>query len=105
VTDNRKATRHPVSLPGKMTIEGAVTACTVMNLSLGGALVAGARKLPMGTKVHISFAIPTVAEPIAIDATVRWADNTGVGLQFEGLRALEVWGLNKFFESLSPSSR
>jgi hypothetical protein len=104
VTDNRRSsTRFAVSLPGKVTIEGAVTSCTVLNLSLGGALVAAEKKLPMGMRVKIVFSIPTVEQAIDVGATVRWADNTGVGLQFDGLRALDVWGLNKYFEQLQSS--
>jgi hypothetical protein len=102
VSDNRRtATRHPVSLPGKLKIDGVVEGCTVMNLSLGGALVSTPRKLAMGSRCQITFAVPTVENPIDVGATVRWADGSGVGLQFDGLRALDVWALNKYFEQLS----
>ena len=74
---------------------------TIMNISLGGALVsAGNPRFPMGSRVTISFAIPTLEEAIEVGATVRWSDDKATGLQFDGLRAREVWALNKFFESL-----
>ena len=74
---------------------------TVMNLSLGGALVsAGNPRFAMGSRVTISFAIPTLEEAIEVGATVRWSDDKATGLQFDGLRAREVWALNKYFESL-----
>jgi hypothetical protein len=74
---------------------------TVSNLSLGGALVsAGTPRFPMGSRVTISFAIPTLEEAIEVGATVRWSDDKATGIQFDGLRAREVWALNKFFESL-----
>jgi hypothetical protein len=103
VADNRRtSTRHAVSLPGKLTIDGSLGDITVLNLSLGGALVGGTKKLPMGQRVHISFGVPTVEEPIDIGATVRWSDGSGIGLQFDGLRARDVWALNKYFEQLAP---
>jgi Tfp pilus assembly protein PilZ len=73
----------------------------MLNLSLGGALVAAESKLAMGKRVQISFSVPTTPEPIDVAATVRWSDGSGTGLQFDGLRAREVWALNKFFEQLS----
>ena len=86
-----------------MTIDGAQIQCTVLNLSLGGALVSSQKKVPMGVRVHITFSIPTVEQPVDVGATVRWADTAAIGLQFDGLRALDVWGLNKYFEQLQSS--
>ena len=83
-------------------VDGAPGDCTVLNLSLGGALIGGTKKLPMGHRVHITFAVPTVEEAIDIGATVRWSDGSGLGLQFDGLRARDVWALNKYFEQLAP---
>ena len=75
-----------------------------MNLSLGGALVSAGQKFAMGQRVQISFMLPTLENPIEVGATVRWSDAKTTGLQFDGLRARDVWGLNKFFESLPASS-
>ena len=75
-----------------------------MNLSLGGALVNAGHKFAMGQRLQISFTVPTLEHPIEVGATVRWSDAKATGLQFDGLRARDVWGLNKFFESLPVSS-
>ena len=75
-----------------------------MNLSLGGALIAAGAKLAMGQRVTIFFSIPTLENEIEVGATVRWSDDKATGLQFDGLRAREVWALNKFFEQLPASS-
>jgi hypothetical protein len=105
VADNRRSsTRHDVSLAAKLTHDGNQRPATVMNLSLGGASVAAGTKFAMGTRVEISFAIPTLETPIEVGATVRWSDGNATGLQFDGLRARDVWALNKFFESLPSSS-
>ena len=74
--------------------------CTIVNLSLGGALLIATVKLSMGQRVTISFKVPTAEDAIDVGSTVRWSDDKGVGLQFDGLRARDVWALNKYFEQL-----
>jgi hypothetical protein len=105
VSDNRRtSTRHVVSLPAKLVADGAPREVTVMNLSLGGALLTAAARFAMGQRVVISFIVPTMAEAIEVGATVRWSDDKATGLQFDGLRARDVWALNKYFEQLPPAS-
>lgn len=103
VADNRRTqTRHVVSLAGKLTVNGATTDCTLLNLSLGGALVSASKRYPMGQRLQLAFAVPTIEDKIDIGATVRWASSDGVGVQFDGLRARDVWALNEYFKQLSP---
>jgi len=105
VADNRRtSTRHAVSIAGKLAIEGAQRPCTLMNLSLGGALLTAGAKIPMGSRVQISFNVPTMEEAIEVGATVRWSDDKATGIQFDGLRARDVWALNKYFEQLPALS-
>jgi hypothetical protein len=105
VADNRRtATRHDVSLAASLTINGEVRQVTITNMSLGGAQIAAGAKFSMGVRAQISFSVPTLDAPIEIGATVRWSDDKATGLQFDGLRARDVWGLNKFFEQLPSSS-
>ena len=94
----RAATRHAVSIAVTVTAEGQSFESEMQNLSLGGAYVSLGRRLAMGTSVNLRFRIPTQEEAIAIDAQVRWSTDDGIGVQFGGLRAREVWSLNKFFE-------
>ena len=101
MADNRRtSTRYDVWIECKLTVGGSAIDVTMTNLSLGGALVSGAPKQPMGGRASINFKVPTLKEPIEIGATVRWADAKGVGLQFDGLRAQEVWALNEYFKQL-----
>ena len=105
MTDNRRtSTRHDVSLAATLTLDGNPREATVVNLSLGGALVNAGAKLAMGQRVSISFVVPTLETAIEVTATVRWSDAKATGLQFDGLRARDVWALNKFFEQLPASS-
>ena len=100
--NRRTSTRHAVSIPAQLTLadDGGARQCTVINLSLGGALFALDNRLAMGTRVDFRFSVPTLEEPIVIGATVRWSDDKATGIQFDGLRAREVWALNKYFEQL-----
>lgn len=81
-----------------VTVDGTTHEVSLQNLSLGGAFIAYDGRLPMGKRVEISFAIPTQEQPIAVGGQVRWASDSGAGLQFDGLRARDVWSLNKYFE-------
>ena len=101
MADNRRATRHKVSIPVKLTVDGVSSDCTMLNLSLGGALVAAKAKYPMGHRVQVSFHVPSMAEAIEVGATVRWSTSEGVGVQFDGLRARDVWALNEYFKQLA----
>ena len=101
MTDNRRsATRHDCSIAVSLDLEGKTLETVMGNLSLGGAYIALGYRLPMGTQVSLTFRIPTHDEAIKVGGHVRWATDSGVGVQFDGLRAREVWSLNKYFEKL-----
>ena len=101
MADNRRtSTRHEVSLSGQVAIDGSPKTCTVVNLSLGGAQVAGLARHGMGQRVTIRFVVPTMADPIEVGGTVRWSDDKATGIQFDGLRARDVWALNQYFQQL-----
>lgn len=76
------------------------------NISLGGVFVESDRSLPFGARVSLDFRIPTQGEAVLVDGQVRWLEMEeghvrGIGIRFEGLRARDVWALNKFFEQPS----
>ncbi len=103
MADNRRtATRHAVSIVGTLAMgtPPATGGCTIMNISLGGALIAATKRFPMGERCNITFKVPSQEEPIEIGATVRWSDDAAVGVQFDGLRARDVWALNEYFKQL-----
>lgn len=100
MADNRRtSTRFDVWIESKLTVNGTVVECTMTNLSLGGALLA-ATKQAMGQRVQLAFRVPTQQDTIEVGAIVRWSDDKGVGLQFDGLRARDVWALNEYFKQL-----
>ena len=97
--NRRTQTRHEVSILSTLTIEGVAQDCTMVNLSLGGAFVVH-HKVAMGVMCKIAFTVPTQVEAIEVEAIVRWCTELGVGVQFEGLRAKDVYALGKYFEQL-----
>jgi hypothetical protein len=101
VTDNRRTTtRHTVAIPAKVVIDGNERDSTVVNLSLGGAQLESSARHAMGQRMQIKFTVPASSHLIDIGATVRWSDSRHVGLQFDGLRARDVWALNEYFKLL-----
>lgn len=72
----------------------------MLNLSLGGTLVIAKAKYPMGQRVQLQFHVPIVNHAIDVGGTVRWSNTEGVGVQFDGLRARDVWALNEYFKQL-----
>jgi PilZ domain len=103
VSENRRiATRHHVSISSTVTVAGGTVSCNLSNLSLGGAFL-DYQRLPMGERVHLVFTLPGHGDPIDTNSTVRWSTQDGIGVQFDGLRARDVWALNRFFEQLRSS--
>lgn len=100
--------RHDVQLPIEVLLEEQVQSGTIRNMSVGGLYFHTAFPLQRGQLFSVRFAIPTLDVPIEVEVAVRWTekidDNTfGVGVQFLGLKAREVWALTKFFASLSAT--
>lgn len=102
----RASLRFPVSLSATLTLAGVAHTCAVSNLSMGGALVSTVGvAVAMGHQVRLCFVLPVLREEINTPATVRWLAEDGIGLQFDGLRAREVWALGKYLEQLrEPTS-
>jgi uncharacterized protein (TIGR02266 family) len=75
------------------------------NISLGGVFVETVEPLPMQTTIQVRFRVPTQPEPIDVTGEVRWVERggaghaAGMGIRFHGLRARDVWALNRFFQS------
>jgi hypothetical protein len=98
--NRRSSTRHDVDLPASAEVGGESLAVVLKNLSLGGALIAWEGQLDLGTRLDLSFRIPNMEDPIKVGCAVRWVGGGAIGVQFDGLRAREVWSLNKYFEGL-----
>jgi uncharacterized protein (TIGR02266 family) len=75
------------------------------NLSLGGMFVETSEPLSEQTTIEVRFRVPTQPEPVEVTAEVRWVERGsaerpgGMGIRFHGLRARDVWALNRFFQT------
>jgi uncharacterized protein (TIGR02266 family) len=103
----RTQQRYAIRLPVVIEHDGSQHHGQSRNISIGGLFVETPAPLPFGETVKVSFQIPTIKEPIEVDAEIRWVEteqgvNKGVGVQFRGLRAKHVWALNKLFAGKTP---
>jgi len=90
--------RHDVALSVEILHEGQSYPGNTRNLSLGGMFILCAAEIPFGALLHVTFTIATSRHPIITEAVVRWTEpGVGVGVQFTGLRAGEVWALQQLF--------
>ena len=102
--EHRRADRrYERRLEIEVTSDGVTFSTHTVNISLGGLYMMSDRALPFGGKLKLRFFIPEQSEAIEVEGVVRWVESQdgtthGVGVQFGGLRARDVWALNKFFE-------
>jgi hypothetical protein len=75
------------------------------DIGQGGAFVVVNPVPPVGTSVDLLVRLPGVPDVCRIPSIVRWtrADG-GVGLQFERLRPIEVWAINRIVRSTAISA-
>ncbi len=97
--------RHTVSLPAVVTVEGQRRDVLIENISVGGLYLKDDHVYTNKQVITISFAIPNMENPIGVDAMVRWIERSkdrheGIGVQFVGLKAKEVWALTRFISTL-----
>jgi len=73
-----------------------------LNISTGGIFIDTAPLPEFGDRLTLHIKLPGIADMCGIPCIVRWKkDGEGAGLQFEKLRPIEVWALNKLVKSLA----
>ena len=98
--------RYDRRLEIEVMFEGKKQTSQTLNISLGGLYLESASPLPIGTTVQLRFQLPTQPEPVEVAGDVRWlvkkegpGEKSGIGIRFQGLRARDVWALNRYFQS------
>jgi hypothetical protein len=99
-----RAHRYEIELDVELTVGDQRVQAQTRTLSLGGAFVVSALRPPFGTRVALTLHVPYRQQPITASGVVRWSDARGFGMQFDGLRAHDVWVLGKFFEQAAPEA-
>lgn len=99
VTDQRRATRHPVNLPviGEHRQLGDIM-LNIVNISTTGFMTSGALELGRGERVTIRL-----QQIGRIEAFLVWNDGERTGFQFE--RIIRQDDFMKMIKSLQPTSR
>jgi uncharacterized protein (TIGR02266 family) len=98
--------RYDRELEVELFLEGKKKTARTRNISLGGLFAEVPDAAPIGTVVQLRFQLPTQPEPVEVSGDVRWVvrkgpgDPVGLGIRFEGLRARDVWALNRFFQTI-----
>jgi uncharacterized protein (TIGR02266 family) len=90
--------------------EGQAFSAHTRNISLGGVFIETEQSLPFGARLSMKLRVSTQHESIEAEGQVRWLEMEeghvrGIGIRFDGLRARDVWALNKFFESPSEGKK
>jgi uncharacterized protein (TIGR02266 family) len=97
--------RYERQLEVEVSFEGKKQVSQSQNISLGGLFLIAHAPLPIGATVQLRFTLPTQPEPVEVAGDVRWVvdkgsgGESGIGIRFQGLRARDVWALNRFFQS------
>jgi hypothetical protein len=95
--NNRIDDRTPFEKDIEISLEdGKKLTGKMINISSGGTYIKMSPQPEFDTKLKIYVDLPHVPGICEIPCIVRWVKGeSGVGLQFEHLRAIEVWALNK----------
>ena len=97
--------RYDRRLDVELTSNGETRKGVTRNLSLGGMFIEIAEPFPVRASVQVKFQVSTQPEPIEVTGEVRWVEAgvagplAGMGIRFHGLRARDVWALNRYFQS------
>lgn len=100
----RTSWRVAVALPAVLIVGDDELTCAISNLSLGGAQLDAGIAAAMGQRVRLEFVLDA-SERIDAIATVRWRNGSQIGVQFDGLRAREVWALSRFLRNTIDARR
>ena len=103
--------RHEVQIPMKIIIDTTEKEVIIQNISVGGLYFEDIGDYKRKDVYKISFSIPTMDKPIECEIIIRWVetlnletDLKGIGAQFLGITAKEVWSMSKYFTTLAAQN-
>jgi hypothetical protein len=91
----RKHSRIEFVTDVELIIDGKSQSGRTINISQGGILLDTSPLPDFGQKLILKIELPGVNKSSEIAAIVRWNNKVQIGLQFEQLRPIEVWAINK----------
>lgn len=94
MTEQRKHPRKPIDLPVSFVgPDGVKHASSFRDLSLGGGFIVTSETPPYETKLQLEVHFAGLDGSSHIDATVRWTQQDGMGVQFGVMGARETHAL------------
>jgi hypothetical protein len=101
MSNKRQHVRYDYTEEADLTFDGERRTGRSVNISRGGIFVTIDPVPPFGARLTLHLALPGVDGVCDIPCVVRWSKaGEGVGLQFETLRPIEIWALNKLLRGL-----
>jgi c-di-GMP-binding flagellar brake protein YcgR len=102
--ERRGAARFGLSSTVEVSLEGETLAATTEDISTGGMKLRFESAQPtVGARLGLRLALPELEGPIEVEGVVRWVNRIAgnvCGVQFTtGLRAREVWAINRLNDS------
>ncbi|MFH0902771.1 MAG: PilZ domain-containing protein [Pseudomonadota bacterium] len=94
----RSTWRYERRVPVEYSTGGDWHSGVVRNISLGGVCIESQDRLRYGDRITVRLVVSSQKEPVEIAGQVRWTDLSGFGVQFDGLRARDVWALTRLLE-------
>ncbi|MBN2722800.1 MAG: PilZ domain-containing protein [Deltaproteobacteria bacterium] len=101
--------RHEVQLPVRIEVNGIIRESEISNMSVGGLYIVDDFEYSNQQIIKVYFSIPTLNEEMEVESVIRWVEKNadggvaGIGIQFIGLKAKQVWGMTKYFASLTAA--
>ena len=95
MTQQRKHTRIDFQSEVTLLLKTQQQTGLTINISQGGALIQTSPSPGFGEKLTMEIQLPKIHETCKIPCIVRWLRDNNVGVQFETLRAIEVWSINQ----------
>jgi len=96
-SSRRVHTRYRRRLRAFLSVDGETIPVVTKNLSLGGMYLITDAEVPYQAIAFLRIRLPAMKEESTIPVRVTWNSDDGVGVQYESLRAKEVWALNQLF--------
>jgi Tfp pilus assembly protein PilZ len=99
-TQQRQYLRFDVKIDVQIEYDDTIQPGTTVNMSQGGALISTSPTVDFGKRIILEIILPGIKEKCRIPSIVRWSkEGEGIGIQFESLRAIEVWAINRLKNS------
>ena len=104
----RRFGRFERQLPVVIEASGQAFSGETVNIGLGGLCARTAFSAAFDTPVVVRFSLPEPPMDIECHGKVMWSQATGdktetLGVSFETLRPLDVWGLLQYFNASSKA--